>query len=90
MNVPIPMPRLTRIPMTVRFVMIGLTLAVNEVRVTSPLEPLALLIFLLSLGGLSRGEKKDLAKKKDLIGFLLDNLLLLYALLGMRCPPLGG
>ena len=46
------MPRLTRIPMTVRFVMIGLTLAVKEVRVTSPLEPLSLLIFsALELGG---------------------------------------
>ena len=36
MNVPIPMPRLTRIPMTVRFVMTGLTLAVKELSVTWP------------------------------------------------------
>ena len=53
MNVPIPMPRLTRIPMTVRFVMTGLTLAVKELRVTAPLAPLSLLIFsALELGGL--------------------------------------
>ena len=53
MNVPIPMPRLTRIPMTVRFVMTGLTLATKEVKVTAPLAPLCLLICsALELGGL--------------------------------------
>ena len=47
------MPRLTRIPMTVRFVMTGLTLATKEVKVTAPLAPLCLLIFsALELGGL--------------------------------------
>ena len=52
MNVPIPMPRLIRIPMTVRFVMTGLTLAMKEVKVTAPLVPLSLLIFsALELGG---------------------------------------
>ena len=53
LNVPMPMPRLTKIPMTVRFVMTGLRLAVKEVRVTAALVPLSLRIFsALELGGL--------------------------------------
>ena len=39
--------------MTVRFVMMGLTLAMKELKVTAPLVPLPLLIFsALELGGL--------------------------------------
>ena len=62
--------------MTVRFVMIGLTLAVKEVRVTAPLAPLSLLIFsALELGGVggsdmvaeaqARTKPAKLSKKLD-------------------------